>query len=327
MKHVLLFSGGIDSFVAYYYLKDKGLDVETVYFDLGTPYTNRELAVVKKLIPETIIDRSICVGNTQRGVNAFLPYRNLLLTCGAAKYGRNIFIAGLKDDCVEDKNPMAFDCMEECLNFISKSEDAIKLSSPFWEMTKQDVVFWWRDNAVRIGRDKNEILETISCYDEAEPTNYCGRCPSCLRKFFALRSNGFDIEFYNEKLFQEYIKRAEERKYDESRSESILSQKDYECKRIYCFDIDGTLTIETKGHDYKNRTPNLKNIQVLCGLHSTGNKIVLFTSRFGTEEDKLITEEWMKKNNVKYDAIIYGKPYYDYCFDDKNLFVGGDVNE
>jgi len=184
-------------------------------------------------------------------------------------------------------------------------------------MTKQDVVFWWKNNAERIGHNKNEILETISCYDEAEPTNYCGRCPSCARKFFALRSNGFDIEFYNEKLFQEYVKRAIERKYDEARCESILSQKEYKCKKIYCFDIDGVLTIETEGHDYKARTPHLKNIGILSKLSSEGNRVVLFTSRFGTKEDKQVTEEWMKKNKVICDAIIYGKPYYDYYVDDK----------
>lgn len=315
--HVLLFSGGIDSFVAYYYLMQKlQVAITPVYFDLGAPYNPREIRVVQSLLPQTIIDTSMKVGDTQRGQNAFIPYRNLLLACLARKYGNNIWIAGLKDDCVEDKNPQAFQCMNDCMNFISKPEDAVRLQSPFWNMTKEEVVRWWCKYA---GKNKDLILGTISCYDPCEKTNYCGRCPSCLRKFFALRNNGFDIEFYNQELFDEYIERAERRVYNQDRCDSILAQKDYQCKQVYCLDIDGVLTVDTKGHDYAARSPNRKNIQMCNSLHEHGHRIVLFTSRYGTAEDKEATYLWLKGNGVQYDSLLYGKPYYDFYVDDKNV--------
>ena len=66
-KHVLLFSGGIDSFVAYHFIrKELQKEVVPVYFDLGAPYNPREIRVVKSLLPETIIDTSLSVGDTQR---------------------------------------------------------------------------------------------------------------------------------------------------------------------------------------------------------------------------------------------------------------------
>lgn len=320
-NHVLLFSGGIDSFVAFYYLQQTlKQQVATVYFDLGAPYNPREIRVVKSLLPATIIDTSLKVGDTQRGQNAFIPYRNLLLACLARKYGNHIWIAGLKDDCVEDKNPQAFNCMNDCMNFISKPEDHVYLRSPFWNSTKEEIVSWWVNNAPG---DKDIILKTISCYDPYEPTNYCGRCPSCLRKFFALRNNGFQIEFYNQKLFDQYVDRAEHRVYNEQRCESILKQKEYRCKSVYTIDIDGVLTVDTEGHDYLARSPNRNNINSVNALHRLGHRIVLFTARYGTREDKEVTFRWLKMNGIEYDAILYGKPYCDFNVDDKNITLEG----
>lgn len=313
--NVLLFSGGVDSYVAYYYLqKQMGLsNIVPVYFDLGAPYNAREMRYVKKLLPETVIDKSINIGNMQRGENAFIPYRNLILACLASKYGGKIWIAGLKDDCVEDKNPMAFNCMNDCMNFITKPEDFVKLDSPFWNMTKSEVVAWWNNN---IG--SKTIMDTISCYDQFDRTNYCGRCPSCFRRFVALKTNGWNIDFYNQKLFDEYMERAGKRKYDQKRCEDILSLEGYQCKKIYSVDIDGILTVDTEGHDYSSRSPHRENIAKIVRLWEQGNRIDLFTSRYGTPDDRKQTEEWLEIQKVPYTCIQYGKPYFDVNFDDKN---------
>ena len=317
-SHVLLFSGGIDSYVGYFYLK-KTLSLEnlkTVYFDLGAPYNKREIEVVKKLIPETIIDESLKVGDTQRGVNAFIPYRNMLIAMLCAKYGKHIWICGLKDDKVEDKNPKAFEEMTKCLNFISKPEDEVKIDSPFWGMTKAQVVKWYMDNVDSTGES---LLNTISCYDGNEKTNYCGRCPSCFRKFNALKENGINIEFYNQEMLNDYIKRADQ--YEPERRDSILKLKKYKCKKIYNVDIDGTLTVETAGFDYAKRTPNKIMIEEVNKLYDEGNRIDLYTSRLGIENDKEVTELWLKENNVKYTTLTFGKPHYDFILDDKSLRV------
>lgn len=314
MTDVLLFSGGIDSYVGYFYLKKKLnlKELKTVYFNLGAPYNEREIKVVKQLIPETIIDSSLNVGDTQRGVNAFIPYRNMLIAMLCAKYGKKIWICGLKDDKVEDKNPAAFKEMQRCLNFISKPEDKVEICSPFWDMPKSQVVKWYMENVDSTGVS---LLNTISCYDGNEQTNYCGRCPSCFRKFVALRENGINIEFYNQALVNDYIKRANQ--YEEQRRRSILALKNYKCKRIYNVDIDGTLTIETAGFDYANRTPNLQMIEKINKLHLEGNRIDLYTSRLGFEDDKEVTMQWLKNNNVSYTTLTFGKPMYDFIVDDK----------
>lgn len=83
---------------------------------------------------------------------------------------------------------------------------------------------------------------------------------------------------------------------------------------LWC-DIDGILTIETEGHDYKKRTPNIKNIANLNQCKDRGDKVILWSSRF--EVDRTVTIDWLKKHGVKYDKLILDKPQYDLLVDDK----------
>jgi len=86
---------------------------------------------------------------------------------------------------------------------------------------------------------------------------------------------------------------------------------------IIAIDIDGILTNEIEGHDYKNRTPNLLNIKKINKYFGEGHKIILFTSRYSI--DKKITIEWLQKFNVLYNKIIFNKIKYDLFIDDKAL--------
>ena len=87
-------------------------------------------------------------------------------------------------------------------------------------------------------------------------------------------------------------------------------------KKVLAVDIDGVLTIETEGHDYEKRSPNLIVIE-LINLLSNHYKIILYTARF--EQDRQITINWLAKYGVKYDNIILEKLHYDYLIDDKKL--------
>jgi 7-cyano-7-deazaguanine synthase len=210
---ILLFSGGIDSFVAYHYLGRP----QTVYFDLGTPYTQKEIKVIQELIPETIIDNSLNLGSRQIGEKAYVPFRNLYLAMLAVKYDDTIVIAGVKDDDVSDKNEPIFEKFSELLSELEGRE--INVISPFWGMTKEDVVEWYLENHP----NDDLLLKTVSCYSK-EDTNYCGMCPSCLRKYFALRANNIDIPFHNDILMREYYNKAKVDYYIPERNKNIIAQ-------------------------------------------------------------------------------------------------------
>ena len=209
---ILLFSGGIDSYIAWHYLKHP----QTVYFNLKTPYSDKEIKVIKELIPSTIIDNSLNLSDRQIGMNAYIPFRNLYLAMLANKYGDDIIIAGVKDDDVSDKNEPIFEQFS-CL--LSKLENrTISVRSPFWNSTKEDIVKWFLE---KFPDKEKQLLRTVSCYSE-EDTLYCGYCPSCFRKWCALKSNGIDIPFYNVKLMIDYEQKARTGHYIRERNELII---------------------------------------------------------------------------------------------------------
>jgi len=82
-------------------------------------------------------------------------------------------------------------------------------------------------------------------------------------------------------------------------------------------DIDGILTKETIGHDYKERSPNIEAIKNLQKLQRDGYKISLYSSRYLL--DRTDTIQWLLENQVPFDRMILGKPNAEAYIDDKSL--------
>lgn len=205
---ILCFSGGLDSLAAYHFLEEPS----TVYFACSE-VADKEIFAIKKLAPNTIIDYSLNFRGKSLGINAYIPYRNLLFALRAADYSSSIVIAGIKDDNVPDKTPDAFSAMSLVMDMLGKTK--IKVSSPFWEWTKEDIVKYllMYDNGREIGI-------STSCYHPTK--NFCGECPSCFRKACACWSFGIDLKFKNVTLAQVYLQRAREQQYSPERNESII---------------------------------------------------------------------------------------------------------
>ncbi len=100
-------------------------------------------------------------------------------------------------------------------------------------------------------------------------------------------------------------------------------------KKIICFDLDNVLC-NTNLNDYRKSKPIKKNINTLNKLYQNGFYIKIFTARYmGRNRDNItkakkqaykITLSQLKKWNVKYDKLIFGKPSFDYYVDDKSIF-------
>ncbi len=217
-KEVLLFSGGVDSYIAWHYLGKP----KTVYFNLKNRYWQNELVAVRTLIPNTIIDNTLDLSDREfKTPNAYIPFRNLLLACQAVKYSDRIVIAGLKDDKVSDKNEKAFKKFSYIMSELEGRK--ITVTSPFWNITKEEAVHWYLNKEL----SKDRLMETFSCYtsifEEGHAANYCGMCPACFRKWVAFSRNGIhDLDFYNEELMEEYLQKALSEEYIASRNLAII---------------------------------------------------------------------------------------------------------
>ena len=102
----------------------------------------------------------------------------------------------------------------------------------------------------------------------------------------------------------------------------------------FVIDIDDTICF-TQNRDFKNSNPNKQVINKINELYSNGWKIILYTARgakscktLEEKENKYreMTEEWLKKNGVLYNELVFGKMNADYYVDDKNMSIEEFIN-
>ena len=94
-----------------------------------------------------------------------------------------------------------------------------------------------------------------------------------------------------------------------------------------CFDIDGVIC-KTVKNNYKKSRPIKKNIKLINFLFDNNFKIIVYTGRYmGRNKDKIskakkegyhFTKYQLKKWNLKYHRLIFGKPSFDLFIDDKS---------
>ncbi len=106
-----------------------------------------------------------------------------------------------------------------------------------------------------------------------------------------------------------------------------ISERSPKSKRVVV-DVDDTLCY-TEGRDYANASPNRALIAKLAVMRRDGWKVTLFTARgqvscngdldliHATVKPTLV--DWLERNAVEYDELIFGKPYADLYIDDKGV--------
>ena len=154
----------------------------------------------------------------------------------------------------------------------------------------------------------------------------------CLKK----NKKTFVSEIYNKLIENKEIIYAENLKNSEfaclGTPKQIIDfskQKKIEKKR-FCFDLDNTLVTFPKIlNDYATVKPKIKNIKFLNFLHSLGHHIIIFTARrMKTHKGDIkkvkkdieqLTIKQLKSFKIKYDELIFGKPYAHFYIDDLSI--------
>jgi 7-cyano-7-deazaguanine synthase len=188
MSELLLFSAGLDSFPAWYYLDRP----PALYFDLGHRYAAQERAAIAALSQrcgiEVTLSAELTLGGWEQD-DAIISMRNAHLAMLAANRADTIWCIGVRGDHTLDKSPEAFADISAFMTRLSGRP--LTVNSPFWQMTKTQIVAWYLSQ----GLAADDLLLTFSCSRTDGSQTHCGQCSSCLRRWISLINNGIDAPF------------------------------------------------------------------------------------------------------------------------------------
>lgn len=236
---VLLFSGGMDSLITYFYLKDQLQISELALLNvmLGHTYQSKEIKAVNFLreyldLPVRIVEFPL--GRYEK-VNAEIPQRNLFLAQIALlefPKATEVFLALQKGETRNESNDRSPEFLKKASEMLSHLYGRkILVSSPILHATKRDLFLWFYEN-YEFFFVKESLGVTVSCYSA---TGWlCGTCSACLRRYAATfpeleeeyKTNPVVGNF--DKVVKWYIPEMKrslngEGRYDPARAEQFLS--------------------------------------------------------------------------------------------------------
>lgn len=177
MKKVLLYSGGVDSWLIDKLWKP---DIK-LYININGSYSQEEL---RRLPPDTIIF-DCPLGQFEEKDTKYVPLRNLYFLMIASNYGDTVCLGATSGDYgAIDKRPeflhQAENIINYCLGKQSVSEGKlITVEQQFVTMSKYDLVQKYLDQG---GTIEEVINNTFSCFDPQNGVE-CLNCKPCFRKF------------------------------------------------------------------------------------------------------------------------------------------------
>jgi len=215
---VLLFSGGMDSFIAYHFLGK----LDTIYVRLWHKYQEAEVERVMSLIPETL-QVDFPLGQFEKA-DAEIPMRNLYLAMIAVNHGySHVHLIVQRDEMTIPDRTISFlgSASRLLTSLVGRN---ILISTPFQNLDKVAMVHWY----LKQGLSVSELTSTWACYQRTD--EHCGACPACFRRFVAFRLNGIKEDWHNKIFHSEiallYQERAKSGHYSLKRAQHILEALD-----------------------------------------------------------------------------------------------------
>jgi len=212
-RHVMLYSGGLDSYIHYMLLTRVYMyRVTPLYIDYNGKYSNKEKLIAQKLVPETVIINPIDLSQYE-DENHTIKNRNMLLITLASTHFpeiKSFIVGGIAGtgNLVKrtDADIAALESYAKSLSRANNS-DPFYIWSAFPKKDKSETVAEYLKYLTSLQFKVSTLIQTTSCYDKDEL--WCGRCLGCLERFIALKDNGIiDPKmpvFINTSLQKEYI--------------------------------------------------------------------------------------------------------------------------
>lgn len=191
-------SGGLDSTLCYLMAKQTGMNVIPLYFDIGQPYSAKEIQALKDLSIRAIIVRlnvpdAIKNGKWSAQWKHIIPARNFLFLSTAAEFLATegyVYFGALDGEIKErlggDKSRKFVEIMNDEL---SKMPFPAELVMPLEKFDKPQAIAH-AINELKIPVEY--LVRTLSCFD-GKDNGHCGKCQACFRRFMAFYANGVDL--------------------------------------------------------------------------------------------------------------------------------------
>lgn len=192
-KRVLLpYSGGLDSYIAYWRAKDLQHDVTAYMVRLNTPYADLEMEAAESLDADfEVID----MGDWPERWKPYktrwqhiLPLRNLLIILAIASHDGGmpgeIWLGATSGEIPDKGGDKSLEFFEAADKILATLPVRHVLRFPLRYETKTDLVAWW----LKSGRDPEELKKTITC--QAGTPLPCGACHACFNRWVAMTNNG-----------------------------------------------------------------------------------------------------------------------------------------
>jgi len=330
LKPVVLFSGGLDSFLVGKLLSDT---VPWLFIDYGQAYANVEDQVSNKLaqLHRRPYDKIVISKEPHKpdlaadDPNAFVPARNLMLASIAVAQGyETIYIGGVKDDMVCDNTPHAHAEMARVLSLFANKK--INVIAPLSGTSKVEAIQQFAASEYHLKATTRaayrDLKQTFSCFDP-QGMNPCLKCKACVRWSVAMNAAGIKVPLPHRDALLDYVYRLHE--YSRDRQWSLLKAMG-RLYDIHEVDIDGVLTIEPEtgsckvldwNHYYRKCKPKQDAIDCLHAWAGAGDIIILHTAR--PEINRDVTVKWLEGHNVDHHALLMEKLPVHHIYDDKAL--------
>ena len=193
MKKVLLYSGGMDSWLM---SKLWNPDIK-LYVNMHTRYSENEMKKIRESEDDvTFVDFPL--GQWERD-DAIIPLRNLYLCMVACNVTGSedveILIGATAGDRVLDKSYEFVNKANDILNYLYTPQHwipegkKITVSIQYKDHTKTDLL---KEFKLQGGDLEEAFTHSFSCYDPVDG-HECWQCKPCFRKFVSFASTGYEF--------------------------------------------------------------------------------------------------------------------------------------
>jgi len=225
MKVAIMISGGLDSYIMYFYAKKNWFEPIPIRVNLWQPYAEKELNALKKFEFYDEIIKLDFKDYTKDMVWDIIPWRNLFLGMIGANYAEQVWIGALYGEWTGANMDKSFKFFEDATKILTYNftplRERTELKTPFFHLTKAGLVKRALENWLTEG----QLKKTSTCYHVTK--HNCWECPTCFKRYCAMKLNGIDEKFEKNPLDSEYAKKMKEEAINGNKHLAELRREEY----------------------------------------------------------------------------------------------------